>query len=86
MLTITEIKTPKYILLSVLSDNDDPISWEILQSIKEDRYQGKVFFEVYHAVRNVVNNVNQRHLYHVPNLELPCLTELEFENNYIFHE
>ncbi len=86
MLTITEIKTPKYILISVLSDNDDPISWEKLQSIKEDRYPSLVFFEVYPSRNNVVNNVNQRHLYHVPNLELPCLTELEFEENYNLHE
>jgi hypothetical protein len=84
MLTITEIKTPKYTLLSVLSDDDIPISWEKLQSIKEDRYPGMIFFEVYPSNKNVVNNVNQRHLYHVPNLELPCLTELEFEENYIF--
>jgi hypothetical protein len=84
MLTITEIKTPKYLLLSVMSDNDDPISWEKLQSIKEDRYPGKVFFEVYPSSKNVVNNVNQRHLYHVPKLELPCLTELELEQNFVF--
>lgn len=85
-MTITQITTPKYILLSVLSDNDDPISWETLQKIKEDMFPGKVFFEIYPAKNNVVNNVNQRHLYYVHGLELPCLTELEFEENYILHE
>ena len=37
---------------------------------------------VYPKNINVINVVNQRHLYHVYGLELPCLTHLEDEVNF----
>jgi len=77
-ITITE----EYILMSVTSLNENSISWERLQKIKEYYYSDLAFVEIYPKQADVVNNANVRHLYHIRGLKLPNLTELENVKNY----
>ena len=86
-MTETITITDDYILLSVSAPDDKPLSWETLQATKERIFPTLVFIEIYPSSQNIVNNANQRHLYHIRGLELPCLTQLENVTNYkVFHE
>lgn len=79
---VTIITTGEFILLSVLAESEKPLSWEELYEIKESLFPDKVFIEIYPLKKNVINQVNQRHLYHVNDFNPPCLTDLENVTNY----
>jgi hypothetical protein len=74
--------TDEFILLSIMAPDEHPLSWEQLQSIKERIFPGITFVEIYPSSHKVVNNANQRHLYHIRGMKLPCLSDLEMVGNY----
>ncbi len=78
--------TDDFILLSIMAPDDKPLSWEQLQSIKERIFPGITFVEIYPSSNKVVNNANQRHLYHIREMKLPCLSDLELIDKYSVYQ
>lgn len=74
---ITEIETSKYLLVSIQVKEDQQLLWEELYSLKEHFYSDIVFVEIFPPKDRLINNANVRHLYHIHNIKMPCLTELE---------
>ena len=78
----TIITTDQYILLTITPDSEKSLSWEEIQVIKDRIFPKMAFIEIYPDHNCIVNNVNQRHLYHVRGMKLPCLTELSLVEQY----
>lgn len=77
ILDISIITTKKYILISIeFSQNHNPTFLELFR-IKNQHYPHLVFIEIHPTESKLVNNANVRHLYHLKDKSLPCLTELE---------
>lgn len=70
----------KFITITVICGNENSLSWEQLQSIKDDEFPDLYFVEVFPKNKDVVNHANVRHLLHVKDWECPLMWEWEMES------
>ncbi len=66
-----------FICISVCRDNDEAMSWEYLQGIKDKYHPDLEFMEVYPCKGEIINKANERHLLHQKGVKLPSMGDLE---------
>ena len=80
-------ETEKYIYICLTAVNDEPLSWEEIQKIKDKHFPNLDFVETYPKEISIINNANERHLWHYKDKrEVPYLFELETKGDINFYK
>lgn len=70
----------KFIVLTAAPmDQEQILSWEQLQEVKDNFFPNKDFFEIYPKKNEIINKANERHLVHKKRLKVPKMHDFEDE-------
>jgi len=69
-----------FISIHITQPEGKSLSWEELQSIKDDLYKDLDFIEVYPKENEIINNANERHLIHIKGWVCVKMGDLEKES------
>lgn len=79
-MTITIARNETFISIHIEPKNNNPLSWEQLQEIKDNYFPELDFIEVYPKKKEIINKGNVRHLIHQKRTRCPKLEDLEIES------
>lgn len=75
-ITVAESKELIYIAIELIN-SDRSMGWEEIQNIKDRYYPDVEFVEIYPKTKDIVNNANVRHLFHIRGALIPSLGMVE---------